>query len=207
MKYEYDDRKSRQTLLDRGIDFDFAIRVFDDEFIEYEDTRRDYGEPRYVAIGSVEGTLFAVVYTWRNDRRRSSLQDEPTGENGMPTVERSRKRLTRTGRVEWSRVHATTDEDIARQIAEDADTAPELGEEDLDRAVIVSPDGTRISYRERAPSETDLLEAGQEAPQSGQYEITGPRGRKTGEERTLMRGEPMPPTPKVGQRYRLKRKA
>ncbi len=70
MLYEFDESKSEGTLRGRGIDFDFAARVFDSEFIEYEDTRRDYGERRYVATGPVEGTLFVVVYTWRDGRRR-----------------------------------------------------------------------------------------------------------------------------------------
>ncbi len=47
------------------------------------------------------------------------------------------------------------------------------------------------------------LKPGQRAPASGQYEIVGPRGGRTGEERTVVRGEPMPPTPGAGQRYRL----
>lgn len=69
----------------------------------------------------------------------------------MLTVVRSRKRFERTGRVDRNKVKATTDEDIARQIEEDPDTAPEVSEEDLDRADIVDPDGRRISYRERVP--------------------------------------------------------
>ncbi|WP_143560180.1 YjzC family protein [Sphingobium sp. IP1] len=44
---------------------------------------------------------------------------------------------------------------------------------------------------------------GQEAPRSGQYEIIGPRGGHTGSERTVTRGEPMPPTPKSGMSYKL----
>lgn len=44
---------------------------------------------------------------------------------------------------------------------------------------------------------------GQSAPASGQYEIIGPRGGGTGKERTVVRGEPLPPTPKSGQGYRL----
>jgi len=47
------------------------------------------------------------------------------------------------------------------------------------------------------------LKPGQSAPASGQYEIVGPRGGGTGKERTVVRGEPLPPTPKSGQRYRL----
>ena len=44
---------------------------------------------------------------------------------------------------------------------------------------------------------------GQKAPASGQYEILGPRGGDTGKERTVVRGEPLPPTPKPGQQYHI----
>ena len=44
---------------------------------------------------------------------------------------------------------------------------------------------------------------GEAAPQSGQYEIVGPRGGKTGMERTVVQGEPFPPTRQSGQRYVL----
>ena len=44
---------------------------------------------------------------------------------------------------------------------------------------------------------------GEKADRSGQYEIIGPRGGRTGEERTVTRGEPLPPTPDRGQRYRI----
>lgn len=33
---------------------------------------------------------------------------------------------------------------------------------------------------------------GEKAPRSGRYEITGPRGGRTGIERTVTRGEPLP---------------
>jgi hypothetical protein len=51
-------------------------------------------------------------------------------------------------------------------------------------------------------SKTRDLKPGQTAPKSGQYEIEGPRGGK-GPERTVVRGEPMPPTPKPGSSYKL----
>ena len=44
---------------------------------------------------------------------------------------------------------------------------------------------------------------GEHSPQSGQYEIVGPRGGKTGIERTVVSGEPLPPTLQPGQRYVL----
>lgn len=44
---------------------------------------------------------------------------------------------------------------------------------------------------------------GEEAPASAQYEIVGPRGGRTGEERTVPKGKTLPPTPKAGQSYRI----
>lgn len=46
------------------------------------------------------------------------------------------------------------------------------------------------------------VKPGQSAPISAQYEIVGKRGGSTGEERTAVRGKPMPPTPKPGQSYK-----
>lgn len=48
-----------------------------------------------------------------------------------------------------------------------------------------------------------MKKPGEKATRSGQYEIRGPRGGKTGEERTVVKGEPLPPTPKSGQKYVL----
>lgn len=47
------------------------------------------------------------------------------------------------------------------------------------------------------------LKPGETAPASGQYEIVGPRGGHTGKERTVVKGEPMPPTPKSGMGFVL----
>ena len=44
---------------------------------------------------------------------------------------------------------------------------------------------------------------GQKAPASGQYEIVGQRGGRTDKERTVVKGEPLPPTPEKGQGYRM----
>ena len=50
---------------------------------------------------------------------------------------------------------------------------------------------------------TKTFKPGQKAPDSGQYEIVGPRGGGTGDERTIVRKEPFPPTSQSGQKYRL----
>jgi hypothetical protein len=49
-----------------------------------------------------------------------------------------------------------------------------------------------------------LYKPGETAPLSGQYEIVGSRGgNKGGQERTIVQGEPMPPTPASGLRYKM----
>jgi len=48
-----------------------------------------------------------------------------------------------------------------------------------------------------------FLKPGQKATISGQYEIVGPRGGKTGTERTVVKNEPLPPTLEAGQKYIL----
>ena len=48
-----------------------------------------------------------------------------------------------------------------------------------------------------------ILRPGETTPRSGQYEIVGPRGGRTGEERTSTQGNPLPPTPNPGQGYVL----
>ncbi len=48
-----------------------------------------------------------------------------------------------------------------------------------------------------------VFSPGQIAEKSGQYEIIGKNGARTGKERTVTEGEPLPPTPKAGQHYTL----
>ncbi len=48
-----------------------------------------------------------------------------------------------------------------------------------------------------------LLKPGEKSPGSGQVEIVGPRGGKTKHgERTTVKGNPLPPTPEPGQKYK-----
>ena len=47
------------------------------------------------------------------------------------------------------------------------------------------------------------MNPGEKAPASGQYERIGPRGGETGKEVTVVEGEPLPPTPNPGEKYKL----
>ena len=43
------------------------------------------------------------------------------------------------------------------------------------------------------------MKPGQKAAESCQYAIVGKRGGDTGKERTVVKGEPLPPTPEKGK--------
>lgn len=51
-------------------------------------------------------------------------------------------------------------------------------------------------------SKNNEVKPGTKAPQSGQYQIIGPRGGK-GPERTVVRNEPLPPTPLPNSHYKI----
>ena len=70
MDYEWDEAKRQANILKHGIDFVDAAGIFDSEYLESEDRRRDYGERRYRGFGEVGGKILMVVYTWRTERRR-----------------------------------------------------------------------------------------------------------------------------------------
>lgn len=50
---------------------------------------------------------------------------------------------------------------------------------------------------------TQVQKSGHIATESGQYGVVGPRGGKTGLEVTVVKGKPLPPTPKSGQGFVL----
>jgi uncharacterized protein len=69
MRFDWDDRKHRRNLRERGFGFDYAAGVFKGEPIEWVDDRLDYGEVRIRAVGEVGPNVLHVVYTDRGDVR------------------------------------------------------------------------------------------------------------------------------------------
>jgi uncharacterized protein len=67
MRFSWDADKSGANYRDRGFDFAVAALIFDGPTLEREDSRRDYGERRIVAIGLVRGLVLTVCYTDRLD--------------------------------------------------------------------------------------------------------------------------------------------
>jgi uncharacterized protein len=66
--FEWDDAKAAANVAKRGVSSEIARDVFKDPFaLDWLDQREDYGEPRHVTIGMVEGRLLYVAYTMRDD--------------------------------------------------------------------------------------------------------------------------------------------
>jgi len=65
VRFGWDRRKSARNLRERGFDFEFATLIFEGPTLEREDTRRDYGERRVIAVGLAEGLALTVVYSDR----------------------------------------------------------------------------------------------------------------------------------------------
>ncbi|WP_228255855.1 BrnT family toxin [Pollutimonas thiosulfatoxidans] len=71
ISFEWDGSKSDTCYQQRGFDFAYASRVFDDlGKIIVEDRRWGYRERRYQVLGRIEGRLFIIVYTIRPGRIR-----------------------------------------------------------------------------------------------------------------------------------------
>jgi uncharacterized DUF497 family protein len=66
--FGWNPEKAERTFADRGISFEFAVRVFlDPKHIDFDVTRPEDGEERRKAVGMVDGRLYTVVYTTRGD--------------------------------------------------------------------------------------------------------------------------------------------
>lgn len=68
--YEWDEEKSQKNLSERGLSFEDAESVFAGPCVTFEDTRLDYGEPRYITFGLLEGRLVVIAHTPRGEKNR-----------------------------------------------------------------------------------------------------------------------------------------
>jgi uncharacterized protein len=64
--FEWDDKKRRSNVAKHGIDFADAKEVFHDPAAYTFTSPNLGGEPRYVTVGSMQGTLIAVIFTVRD---------------------------------------------------------------------------------------------------------------------------------------------
>ncbi|MBV9572338.1 MAG: BrnT family toxin [Alphaproteobacteria bacterium] len=70
MRFDWDEAKREANLRKHGVDFAIVERfAFDDAAIG-ADLRRDYGEPREIALGRIEERVHVLVLTRRGDAIR-----------------------------------------------------------------------------------------------------------------------------------------
>jgi uncharacterized protein len=59
--------KATVNLAKHRVSFLTAAEIFANEILERIDDRQDYGEVRFIALGSVETEVYRVVFTWRGE--------------------------------------------------------------------------------------------------------------------------------------------
>ncbi len=77
MNFDWDNNKNQSNIAKHGISFEEAIAIFDDpNILNYEDTRFNYGETRFVSIGQIilvtqeKTVIIVVIHTQRNQTIR-----------------------------------------------------------------------------------------------------------------------------------------
>jgi uncharacterized DUF497 family protein len=77
MIFDWDNNKNQSNIAKHGISFEEAIAIFDDSnILNYEDTRFNYGETRFVSIGQIilvtqeKTVIIVVIHTQRNQTIR-----------------------------------------------------------------------------------------------------------------------------------------
>ncbi|MCP5184065.1 MAG: BrnT family toxin [Pseudomonadales bacterium] len=70
MRITYDPEKRLRTLVERGLDFDRCVEVFDGITLEVEDTRFEYDERRTLCVGFLDSRMVMIAYTSRGSTRR-----------------------------------------------------------------------------------------------------------------------------------------
>jgi hypothetical protein len=61
----FDPAKNQRNIASRGISFEVAEQFEWDTAMIAEDLRKEYGEPRFQALGFIPGRLHALVFTPR----------------------------------------------------------------------------------------------------------------------------------------------
>jgi uncharacterized protein len=70
MGFEWDAAKDAANQAKHGIAFPEAAQIFRGSVVVTEDTRRDYGERRFIALGEYDGEVIRLVFTERGDNIR-----------------------------------------------------------------------------------------------------------------------------------------
>ncbi len=70
MYFEWDENKRLRNLEKHGVDFVTAYRLWEAPMVVVQDTRFNYGEPRWIGVGRLEGRVMVVAFTKRAETIR-----------------------------------------------------------------------------------------------------------------------------------------
>ena len=70
MELEWDEAKRQDALRERGLDFADVVRFQFEGQYTIQDNRTEYGEPRFVSTGYLDGRLCVLCWTFRGDNMR-----------------------------------------------------------------------------------------------------------------------------------------
>ena len=70
MEITFDEEKRRKILEERGLDIGESGLVFESDYVEIEDDRKDYGEQRFRVWGFINDKRVSLVWTPRDGTRR-----------------------------------------------------------------------------------------------------------------------------------------
>ena len=70
MRYEWDDAKRRANLAKHGLAFEDAEHVFSGSCYTIQDERFQYGEKRFITLGSLAGRVVVIAHAARDNGTR-----------------------------------------------------------------------------------------------------------------------------------------
>ena len=66
MKFEWDDKKNMENIRKHHVDFNDVPEMFNNPMFVSLDTRKDYGEDRWIGIGILKSRCVVVIFVERD---------------------------------------------------------------------------------------------------------------------------------------------
>ena len=133
MEFTWDEKKNEQNIKKHGFDFAEANQVFDSVLISSLDESQDYGEDRWIGIGTLQnGTVVVVVFTEEEDDVIQSISMRKASKNEKEKYKKEDIRF---------RIPGMRDENI------DYSDIPPLDENFFANAVIWKPRKKQLTIR------------------------------------------------------------
>lgn len=120
MKFEWDEAKNLKNIDKHQIDFVDVPEMFESPMLASLDDRFDYGEDRWIGIGSLRNGVAVIVWTERKG-------------NVIRQAEMSAEDSINTSQTNWAAIEAMTDDEI------DYSDIPPLTEDFFEKATLQVP--------------------------------------------------------------------